>query len=61
MRTYALIFLSFIFIQPVKAQTDKARINNSFIAFTIPEKNVIPENIAYNPKDGSFYIGSTHQ
>lgn len=42
-------------------QTDQKRINNSFIAFTIPEKNLIPENLAFNPKDQSFYVGSTHQ
>lgn len=61
MKTLTIIFLTFILTHTLQAQTDKSVINNSFIAFTIPEKNVIPESIAYNPNDGSFYIGSTHQ
>jgi hypothetical protein len=36
-------------------------LNNSDIAFSIPEKDLIPEGIAYDPMDGSFYLGSTHK
>lgn len=31
------------------------------LAFTIKEKDFIPEGIAYNPVDGSFYVGSIHK
>lgn len=36
-------------------------INHSSIAFTLPEKDLLPENLAYDPADGSFYIGSTRK
>jgi hypothetical protein len=39
---------------------EKNIVNNSSIAFTVAEKDLIPENIAYNPYDKSFYIGSTY-
>lgn len=31
------------------------------LAFTIKEKDFIPEGLAYNPADGSFYVGSIHK
>jgi len=33
-------------------------VSNSHVAYTIPEKNLIPEGIAYDPVDDCFYIGS---
>ncbi len=33
--------------------------NNSFIAFTIPQKDLLAENVAFDPRDSSFYVGST--
>ncbi|HEX6791206.1 MAG TPA: hypothetical protein VF247_07850, partial [Candidatus Krumholzibacteria bacterium] len=33
----------------------------SSVAFYIPEKDLLPESIAYDPKDGSFYVGSTRK
>lgn len=36
-------------------------INNSHIAFTIPEKDLLPENIAYDPQEEAFYVGSTRK
>ena len=36
-------------------------INNSLIAFTLAEKDLLPESLAYDPQDGSFYIGSTRK
>lgn len=36
-------------------------VNNSMIAFTIPEKDLLPENVAYNPTENAFYIGSTRK
>jgi DNA-binding beta-propeller fold protein YncE len=36
-------------------------INHSSIAFTLPEKDLLPENLGYDPADGSFYIGSTRK
>lgn len=34
-------------------------VNSASIAFTIPQKDLLAENVAYNPGDGSFYVGST--
>jgi hypothetical protein len=50
------------FQEIVKRIKDKTQpLNNSQIAFSIPEKDLIPEGIAYDPMDGSFYLGSTHK
>ena len=35
--------------------------NESFIAFTVPEKDLIPESIAYDPVKEEFFIGSTRK
>jgi sugar lactone lactonase YvrE len=34
-------------------------INRSTIAFVLPEKDLLAENVAYDPRDGSFFVGST--
>ncbi len=34
-------------------------VNNARIAFTIPEKDMLAENVAFDPRDSSFYVGST--
>ena len=34
-------------------------VNNSLIAFTIPQKDLLAENVAFDPRDSSFYVGST--
>lgn len=36
-------------------------VNNSFIAFTIPEKDLLPENVAYDPVTETFFVGSTRK
>ncbi|MEP1033757.1 SMP-30/gluconolactonase/LRE family protein [Ekhidna sp.] len=38
-----------------------SRINNSSIAFTLPEKDLLPESIAYDPQEQAFYISSTRK
>jgi sugar lactone lactonase YvrE len=35
------------------------QVNRSHIAFTIPQKDLLAENVAFNPLDSSFYVGST--
>lgn len=35
-------------------------INRSNIAFTIPNKRLLAENVAYDPVTASFFVGSTH-
>lgn len=37
------------------------RVNNSAIAFTIPEKDLLPESIAYDPQEQAFYVSSTRK
>jgi hypothetical protein len=39
----------------------RASSGRSRIAFTIPEKDLIPEGIAYDPVTKSFFVSSTHK
>jgi len=36
-------------------------VNRSFLAFTIPEKDLLPESVAYDPVEEAFYVGSTRK
>lgn len=56
---YILFFVGFNFLGI--AQEPMKRLNNSFIAFTVPEKDLLPENVAYDSSNGTFYIGSTRK
>lgn len=40
---------------------ERIPINRSFIAFTIPEKDLLPESVAYDPVEQAFYVGSTRK
>ena len=40
---------------------ERTPLNRSFIAFTIPEKDLLPESVAYDPVEQAFYIGSTRK
>lgn len=31
------------------------------VAFTLPERDLLAEGIAYDPRDGAFYVGSVHR
>jgi len=57
-RLFSLI-LCFLSNFLVTDQVTHDATNNSFIAFTIPEKDLIPENITYDPFIGDFYLRST--
>jgi hypothetical protein len=35
--------------------------NNSVIAFQIPEVDLIPEGITYDPVEKAFYVSSTYK
>jgi len=35
--------------------------HQSAVAFFLQEKDLLPESVAYDPKDGSFYIGSVRK
>ena len=39
-------------------EAQKKPIQNSRVAFTIPEKDLLPEGIAYDPREDCFYLGS---
>jgi DNA-binding beta-propeller fold protein YncE len=43
------------FAQPAAADA------RSGVGFFIPEKDLLPESVAYDAKDGSFYVGSTRK
>ncbi|QQS42194.1 MAG: hypothetical protein IPM63_04415 [Acidobacteriota bacterium] len=34
---------------------------NSYISFSLMEKDLLPENVAYDPVDKAFYVGSTRK
>ncbi|MCI0390862.1 MAG: SMP-30/gluconolactonase/LRE family protein, partial [Acidobacteria bacterium] len=40
---------------------ERIPIKRSFIAFTIPEKDLLPESVAYDPVEQAFYVGSTRK
>ena len=44
-----------------KIERVKAPIGQSKVAFTLPEKELIPEGIAYDPPTGTFYLGSIYK
>ncbi|WP_436517476.1 SMP-30/gluconolactonase/LRE family protein [Ekhidna sp. To15] len=58
MRNLAFIFF---FTSLVCLSQPPVRINNSFIAFTIPEKDLLPESIAYDPQQQAFFVSSTRK
>jgi len=45
---------------PVQAllKTKTKPLNRSAIAFTLPERDLVPEGMAYDPSEQAFYIGS---
>ncbi len=46
----------------IKRIKEKTRpLNNSHLAFSIPEKDLIPEGIAYDPVAETFYLGSVQK
>ncbi len=44
-----------------KFAANQVPIKNSKIAFTVPEKDLVPEGITYNPKNETFYITSIYK
>jgi hypothetical protein len=38
-----------------------ALVSHSSIAFTLKEKDLLPENLAYDPESGDFFVGSTRK
>ena len=51
----------FILLCPTYLFGQSQPLNNSFVAFTVQEKDLLPENIAYDKKEEAFYIGSTRK
>lgn len=44
-----------------KFEDNKAPVNHSVTAFTIPERGLITEGIAYDPRGETFYLSSVHK
>lgn len=59
--TTVLIFLVISSFNIASAQGQPLKINASFIAFAVPEKDLLPESIAYDSVTGAFFIGSTRK
>lgn len=49
--------------KPLLAQAASNRrvVSRSKVAFRVPEKDLIPEGIAHDPRTGSFFLGSTYK
>lgn len=62
MKKYWIAGLLFLFnVITGFTQEQTPYLNNSLIAFSIPEKDLIPESIAYDPVNEAFFIGSTRK
>lgn len=57
-RMLAFLASLLLFAPPGFAQES---VNNSLIAFTIPEKDLLPESVAYDRQTESFFVGSTRK
>ena len=44
-----------------KLEKFRKKINNSEVAFTVAEKDLIPEGIAYDPVEDNFYLSSVYK
>ncbi|REJ78740.1 MAG: hypothetical protein DWQ47_04650 [Acidobacteria bacterium] len=44
-----------------QAQETVPPVINSYISFSLPEKDLLPENVAYDPVEETFYVGSTRK
>jgi sugar lactone lactonase YvrE len=44
-----------------RAEANRRVVSRSQVAFRIPEKDLIPEGIAHDPKTGAFFLGSLHK
>ncbi len=57
------VFAPFLETPEFKALVEKAKahrkvVSRSKVAFKLPEKDLIPEGIAHDPKTGAFFVGS---
>jgi len=44
-----------------RAVANRRVVSRSKVAFRVPEKDLIPEGIAHDPRTGSFFLGSTYK
>lgn len=44
-----------------RATANQRVVSRSKVAFRVPEKDLIPEGIAYDPRTGSFFLGSIYK
>ena len=44
-----------------RASANRRVVSRSKVAFRVPEKDLIPEGIAHDPRTGSFFLGSTYK
>ncbi|MCD2259196.1 SMP-30/gluconolactonase/LRE family protein [Psychroserpens luteolus] len=61
MREHLYFFWLLAFPLVLIGQEKPKAINNSEIAFNLEEKDLLPENIAYDPKTDTYYVGSTRK
>jgi sugar lactone lactonase YvrE len=66
METSAMSRLAVFLICPLLGHAAPAAasapvVSHSSIAFTLQEKDLLPENLAYDPQSGDFFVGSTRK
>lgn len=44
-----------------RAEANRRTVSRSKVAFRLPEKDLIPEGIAYDPETGAFFVGSLYK
>lgn len=61
MSRLAALLLCPLLGHPVAALPAEPAVDHSSIAFTLKEKDLLPENLAYDPQSGDFFVGSTRK
>lgn len=61
MSRLAALLLCPLLGHPTSALPAEPLVDHSSIAFTLKEKDLLPENLAYDPRSGDFFVGSTRK
>src|SRR6185503_547428 len=61
MSRLAALLLCPLLGHPAAAVAGEPVVDHSSIAFTLKEKDLLPENLAYDPESGNFFVGSTRK
>lgn len=57
----AILAASFLATAAAQTPEPAPPVINSYISFSLSEKDLLPENVAFDPVDEAFYVGSTRK